>query len=231
MPKKKAPKKAGRAPAKNAKAKGGKASKPSPSKAKARVTTKTKTKAKVKATVKPSAKAATGKRAGGKPAGGAKPKGGKPIGRSAAKGSSSKAGKVIAKAPAAGKGARRETVEGYIAGLGGWKARIAGKLRDLLHVSAPGSKESIKGSQPVYEVNGPYAYIDARDSSVNFGFWRGAELEDPRHLLEGDGGKMRHVKFVEGSVIEEDPLVALIQQAVVLNLAKGDPTREGANGI
>src|SRR5690349_17837508 len=39
-----------------------------------------------------------------------------------------------------------------------------------------------------------FAYVDTFKSHVNVGFFRGAEIADPRHLLEGSGKLMRHVK-------------------------------------
>ncbi len=42
-------------------------------------------------------------------------------------------------------------------------------------------------AQPVYENNGPFAYIKAFKNSVNFGFCRGIDLEDPENLLQGTG--------------------------------------------
>jgi len=130
------------------------------------------------------------------------------------------------KAAAAAKKASKSklTIESYVAGLKGWQATIVNNLRKLLKVSAPGTLEGIRDEQPVFDVNGPIAFISADEQSVNFGFWRGDELDDPHKLLKKASGKIRVVALSSKATLPEDPLVAMIQKAVVLNLAKGDPT-------
>src|SRR5438045_6097355 len=40
-----------------------------------------------------------------------------------------------------------------------------------------------------------FGYVNVFTSHVNVGFFRGAEIDDPDHLLEGTGKLMRHVKL------------------------------------
>ena len=54
-----------------------------------------------------------------------------------------------------------------------------------------------------------FAYVNAFTSHVNVGFFQGAGLPDPQHLLEGSGKRMRHVKVRW----EEAALKALIAAA------------------
>jgi hypothetical protein len=56
---------------------------------------------------------------------------------------------------------------------------------------------------------------------VNFGFWRGVQLDDPGGLLEGFGEKMRHVKITSKDEIDREGLHYLIEQAVSLNREYG----------
>lgn len=58
-----------------------------------------------------------------------------------------------------------------------------------------------------------FAYVDAFSAHVNVGFFRGADLDDPRGLLEGSGKMMRHVKIKPGTRVDEAALLALVQQA------------------
>ena len=118
-----------------------------------------------------------------------------------------------------------KSVDEYVGSLAGWRREVATALRALAREAAPGAGESIKWGQPVYEQNGPVAWMKAHKSSVNFGFWRGAELDDRAGLLEGDGDRMRHLKVREGAALPVEELRRLIQDAVRLNQAKGDPTR------
>jgi len=60
---------------------------------------------------------------------------------------------------------------------------------------------------------------------VNFGFWRGVELDDPAGLLVGSGEKMRHVRLESVDDVDEAAFAAFVRQAAQLNLVKGDPTR------
>ena len=73
-----------------------------------------------------------------------------------------------------------KTVEEYVAGLEDWQAQIASGLRKLVREAAPDASEAIKWAQPVYEENGPFCYIKAFKKQVNLGFWRGAQLDDPK---------------------------------------------------
>jgi hypothetical protein len=54
-----------------------------------------------------------------------------------------------------------KTVDDYISGLEDSKAEIVARIRKIVLQAAPKVKESIKWAQPVYESNGPFAYIKA----------------------------------------------------------------------
>jgi hypothetical protein len=118
-----------------------------------------------------------------------------------------------------------KTVDAYIAGLVGWKAEVATRLRQIVLEAAPDAEESIKWAQPVYESNGPFCYMKAFKNSVNFGFWRGVELEDPKGLLQGSGKKMRHVRLTSIDDVDDAEFAGFVRQAVQLNLAEGDPSK------
>ena len=118
-----------------------------------------------------------------------------------------------------------KTVDAYIARLEAWQAEIVTGVRQIVLKAAPEAKEAINWAQPVYSSNGPFAYIKAFKNSVNFGFWPGVDLADPQGILEGSGEKMRHVKLSSLDDIDEQAFSDFIQQAVQLNLSKGDPTK------
>ncbi|MDA1188786.1 MAG: DUF1801 domain-containing protein [Chloroflexi bacterium] len=118
-----------------------------------------------------------------------------------------------------------KTVDGYVKTLSGWQADAVTQVRQLLKEAAPDASESIKWAQPVYESNGPFAYIKAHKNSVNFGFWRGAELPDPLGLLEGDGEKMRHVKLTSAEGVNKKAFQDFVKAALELNKTQGDPTK------
>jgi hypothetical protein len=118
-----------------------------------------------------------------------------------------------------------KTVDSYITQLEDWQAEIVSEVRQIILKAAPEADESIKWAQPVYEINGPFAYIKAFKNSVNFGFWRGVDINDPIGLLQGSGEKMRHFKLTSLEDIKAAVFSDYVQQAVKLNLTKGDPTR------
>ena len=78
-----------------------------------------------------------------------------------------------------------------------------GDVRELLH-----------DGHPTACVNGAaFAYVNAFTAHVNVGFFRGAELPDPRGLLEGAGRRMRHVKLRPGEGVDATALRRLIRTA------------------
>jgi hypothetical protein len=116
-------------------------------------------------------------------------------------------------------------VEQYLATkVTGWQADVAGRIVALVQKAVPDAAVAIKWGQPVFELNGPFAYVKPAKAHVTFGFWRGTELADPKRML-GDGGRMTHVKLTSPQGVDEAALSALVKQAAKLNREKGDPTK------
>ncbi len=122
--------------------------------------------------------------------------------------------------PLAGK-----AVEAYLAKIDPDMATLVQALRPLIKAAAPEAAEVVKWAQPVYEINGPFAYIRAFTKYVSLGFWRGATLPSGAGILEGDGDRMRHLKLRSAADIKPDLISALVQEAVALNRKIGDPTQ------
>jgi hypothetical protein len=59
----------------------------------------------------------------------------------------------------------------------------------------------------------PFGYVNVFSSHVNVGFFHGASLPDPGHLLQGTGKFMRHVKLRSGAVTNSAALSKLIETA------------------
>lgn len=117
------------------------------------------------------------------------------------------------------------TVDQYILSVKPPQRAVLEMLRDCVMTCAPGTSLTIKWGQPVFENNGPIAWMKAFGKHVGFGFWRGAELSDPDGILEGKGDRMRHVKITDPTQVPVAKIDALIREAVALNQAKGDPSR------
>lgn len=117
-----------------------------------------------------------------------------------------------------------DSVEDYASRQGEFEEVVIA-LAELVRKAAPKANEAIKWAQPVWSQAGPFCYLKAFKSYVNFGFWRGAELDDPKGLLEGTGNKMRHIKIESVRAIPATALKNFIKQAIKLNEANGDPSR------
>jgi len=59
----------------------------------------------------------------------------------------------------------------------------------------------------------PFGYVNVFTSHVNVGFFQGAALPDPAHLLQGTGKYMRHVKLRPGTLTNAAALSKLIDTA------------------
>ena len=104
-----------------------------------------------------------------------------------------------------------------------WQAGVIANLIELVSSAVPNASCSIKWNQPVFELNGPMAFIRLAKDHVTFGFWRGAELTDPAGLLEG-GERMKHIKIGDDEVFDRSRVVGFVREAASLNLELGDPT-------
>jgi len=73
------------------------------------------------------------------------------------------------------------------------------KLREMARNAMPDAQEIMYHGAIGYSPTGaPYdriVYIMASKNHVTLGFFFGSHLPDPRHLLEGEGKRMRHVKI------------------------------------
>ena len=59
----------------------------------------------------------------------------------------------------------------------------------------------------------PFGYVNVFTSHVNVGFFQGAALPDPTHLLQGTGKFMRHVKLQPGTPTNAAAVSSLIDAA------------------
>jgi hypothetical protein len=119
----------------------------------------------------------------------------------------------------------RKTVDEYIKRVSGPQKEAACRLRELIKEAVPEAEESIKWAQPVYELNGPFAFMRAGKFHVTLGFWRGTELKDPKHLLQGEGKRMRHLKVPSVDKIPEAAVKRFAKEAALRNKDLGDPTK------
>jgi hypothetical protein len=87
-------------------------------------------------------------------------------------------------------------------------------LRKFVKRVEPSLGEAVKwGNGCWVSKNGPVAYVYSDTGYVQFGFFNGSSLKDPRGLLEGEGRYVRHIKVRDRSGIDERAFAALLRQA------------------
>ena len=87
-------------------------------------------------------------------------------------------------------------------------------LRKFVKRVAPELEESVKwGNGCWVRGKAPVAYVFSAADYVQFGFFRGSALKDPKGLLEGEGKYVRHIKVFKRSDLDESAFGALLRQA------------------
>ena len=91
---------------------------------------------------------------------------------------------------------------------------IAQRWFDVMRSCGDDVRELLHDGHPTACVgDAAFGYVNAFTAHVNVGFFRGASLADPRHLLEGTGKFMRHVKLRPGADVDDVALLDLIRTA------------------
>lgn len=96
-------------------------------------------------------------------------------------------------------------------------------LRTFVKRIAPRLQESVKWGNGCW-VQGtiPVAYVYSAPDYVQFGFFAGSALKDPKGLLNGDGKFVRHIKVRTRADIDERAFAALLRQAARARTAVED---------
>lgn len=84
----------------------------------------------------------------------------------------------------------------------------------VFRTCGPDVNELIHDGWPVACVkDAAFGYVSVFKTHVNVGFYMGADLADPKSLLQGSGKRMRHVKVVPGEKLDARALTVLIKRA------------------
>lgn len=105
-------------------------------------------------------------------------------------------------------------------------ASLARMIRALILDVSPGITETISlrdrvagyGFSP--KMRQQLVYIALPKDWARLGFYRGGELPDPDHLLEGEGKLLRHIKIRSESDLHRPAVRKLLQAALKNNLAQ-----------
>lgn len=110
-----------------------------------------------------------------------------------------------------------DEVDAFVAKVEPRQREIVKALRKMILETAPELKETLKWGTPAYVLRGNVVYIAPYAAHVNLGFYRGAEIEDSKGLLEGTGKGLRHVKVRSPKEAQSSNLKALVRKAVALD--------------
>jgi hypothetical protein len=92
------------------------------------------------------------------------------------------------------------------------------RLRTFVKKRAPQLDEQIKWGGVCWVGDGVVCYAHPLQKHVDFGFFQGVRLKDPKGVLEGSGKFLRHVKVTAPSDIREREFAALLKQAIAVDL-------------
>jgi hypothetical protein len=91
---------------------------------------------------------------------------------------------------------------------------IISALRQFVKRVEPKLTEAVKwGNGCWIGAKRPVAYVYSAAEYVQFGFFYGSSLKDPKGLLDGAGKFVRHIKVHDASEIDERAFAALLKQA------------------
>lgn len=104
-------------------------------------------------------------------------------------------------------------VESYVESAESDIRPILDSLLALVRETLPDAEESVKWGRPVFTLERDVCYVAKARAHDSLGFYEGAEIDDPRGLLQGSGKKLRHVKVEVGAPVPEDELRKLLEGA------------------
>jgi hypothetical protein len=117
--------------------------------------------------------------------------------------------------------------EEYAAVLTGWQGSFVHALRKLVIDTAPELEERLKWGHLVYFGQGPAILIRSDQNRVLFGFWRGKRLVQLEPRLRGNGKyELKSLELRENTSFGQDVARRLVLEAVALDRALGDPTKD-----
>jgi len=115
-----------------------------------------------------------------------------------------------------------ELISLRIAELGDWRGETLRRMRRLIQQADPDVVEEWKWmGTPVWSHDGILCTGESYQKVVKLTFAKGASLKDPARLFNSslDGNTRRAIDIHDGEAVDESAFMALIRQAVALNIA------------
>jgi hypothetical protein len=117
----------------------------------------------------------------------------------------------------ADKKAKGKDVDAFVKKIEPGKRASVEALRKFVKRAAPQLQEAIKWGNITWMGKDNVCWIIVYKDHVDFGFFKGAELKDPKGLLEGTGKGLRHIKVYASWDIKEKEYGNLLKQALALD--------------
>lgn len=93
--------------------------------------------------------------------------------------------------------------------------KLIKKLRKIVALSSKKLEETVKwGNGCWVKDNLPIVYIYSGGDHLQFGFFIGSQLKDPKKLLQGNGKYVRSVKIYSAKDINSTYFTKLVKEAV-----------------
>jgi len=112
-----------------------------------------------------------------------------------------------------------ELISDQISKLADWRGEMLGRLRRLIHETAPEITEEWKWGTAVWSQTGMVCSAAAFKDHVKLNFFKGAFIKDPNNLFNAglDAKATRTIDFSLGDNIDESGLIDLVRAAVAYN--------------
>jgi hypothetical protein len=109
---------------------------------------------------------------------------------------------------------RDPAIDGWMHEHSGELGKIARRWFEVMRECGEDVRELLHDGHPTACIgDAAFGYVNAFKAHVNVGFFRGADIADPKQLLEGTGKFMRHVKLRPECSVDETALTELIETA------------------
>ena len=105
-------------------------------------------------------------------------------------------------------------VTNYIEGAADGHREILVELRKLILTTVPNANEQFKWGRPVYATEKDFCYLKTTKKQLTLGFLEFDKISTNRHLLEGTGKSMRHIKLSSFNEIEAMEIEKMIQETI-----------------
>jgi len=92
--------------------------------------------------------------------------------------------------------------------------KILADLRKLILSVDPNTNEQYKWSRPVYSIEKDFCYLKTTKKHVTLGFFEFDKISTNKHLIEGTGKSMRHVRLSNVNEIKEFQIKKMLNEVL-----------------